>query len=100
METFDKFASWVLLAVVGAIVRGVAISYSWNWIVVKIFETRELNITQAIALSFFVSLISYKRTDLKKEIESEEKETFNPFILSIMYNLMGLVFCYIASLFL
>ena len=67
MKTFGIICATVITIILSAIIGGFVFMKLWLWIIVPIFHIRELVLMESIALSFFLSYITYHRDNIKND---------------------------------
>jgi hypothetical protein len=72
MHTIGKITSLLVLAVVGTLFKGFLLMKFYAWFIAPTFGMSELTLVQALGLSFFVSLITFKYK--KEENERTTRE--------------------------
>lgn len=86
---FGKLALALLLAVLGSIMGGWALSVTWRWFIVPVFSAPTLTIAQAIGVGLVVNLLTSRQTKEEDEDESWIEKVIKAAIYVVLYPLMA-----------
>lgn len=103
MNKLLKSVILIALTAVGVILKGWVLSKIWIWFIVSTFGTAPLRLVEAIGLSIFVTLLTYKHNRQTQEEDDEQNknlpDTIYNALKSMVLVLYLLLIGYIVHLF-
>jgi hypothetical protein len=92
MEKFGKLCLWILLFIITSVVRAYAITLAYNWLLVTMYQIKEINYIEGFALSFAFAILKGYSRPVKAD---EDEEWYTPLASNLGYNAFSILVSYI-----